>query len=311
MGSLKINTIIQIAIIIPCFNEESAIAQVIHDYKNALPQAKIYVFDNNSTDATAQIAIKNEAIVHYVKKQGKGNVVKAMFRDIDADYYIMIDGDGTYSAHNISVLLETVITNRVDMLIGNRLVQYENSASRKGHLTGNKIITQTVNFLFKSDFIDLLSGYRILSRRFVKSVPLFYEGFEVETALAIHAIEVDAKIVETPINYLERANGSVSKLNTFKDGIKIGLTIFSLFKDYHPRLVFGTIGGLFSILGLLIGLPVIIEFIDTGLVLRFPSAILASGLIILSFLSIFSGLILSSIAKNRKIIKKLSFLNTK
>ena len=301
MGEFKIKTLMEIAVIIPCFNEESAIARVIYDYKNALPQAKIYVFDNNSTDATAKVAIENGATVHYVKKQGKGNVVKAMFRDVDADYYIMIDGDGTYSANNISALLETVINNKVDMLVGNRLVQYKNSASRTGHLTGNKIITQAVNFLFKSDFSDLLSGYRILSKRFVKSVPLFHEGFEVETALAIHAVEVDAKILEMPINYLERINGSVSKLNTFKDGIKIGLTIFSLFKDYHPRLIFGSTGGIFFILGLLIGLPIIIEFIEAND--NFPA--------ILSFLSIFSGLILSSIAKNRKIIKKLSFLNTK
>lgn len=309
MGKIKIETMPRVAIIIPCFNEEAAISTVINHFRQTIPLAEIHVFDNNSTDATAYIAATQGAIVHYIKKQGKGNVVKAMFRDVDADYYVMVDGDGTYPANITPEFIELMLKTRSDMLVGNRLESYTNSASRVGHLTGNKIITNTVNFLFDSNINDLLSGYRILSRRFVKSIPLFSEGFEVETALSIHAIEIDAKVIEAPISYSERIAGTKSKLNTFRDGFKILLTIITLFKDHRPQLIFSWIGILLGTLGLGIGIPVVAEFLSTGLVPRFPSAILATGLMILSFLNFFTGIIMDSISKNRKIIKKLAFLS--
>ena len=232
-----------------------------------------------------------------------------MFRDIEADYYIMVDGDGTYPAHYASEMLGVIVDMNADIVIGDRMITYENSGSRSGHFAGNKILTGAVNYLFGSNINDLLSGYRVLSRRFVKSIPLFAEGFEVETAMSIHAIEVDANVVEYPIEYLERIDGSESKLNTVSDGLRIGWTVFKLFKDHKPKIIYGLVASLLFILSLLVGIPVVTEFLRTGLVPKFPSAILASGMMIVSFMFGFSGLILSAISKSRREIKKLSFIS--
>jgi glycosyltransferase involved in cell wall biosynthesis len=300
---------LETAVVIPCFNEAGAIEKVIRDFMSALPSSKIYVFDNGSTDKSAELAEAAGASVHRVSKTGKGNVVRAMFRDIDADLYIMVDGDNTYPADKAPEMVNILVENNADMVVGNRMNNYEASGSRPGHFTGNNILTNTVNYLFDSDIVDLLSGYRVLSKRFVKSIPLFSKGFEVETAMSIHAIDIDAKVMNVDIDYLEREAGTESKLNTVRDGIYIVTTIVNLFSEHNPKLFYGIFSMFFLMSGLLVGIPVIIEYFKTGLVPRFPSAVLASGLVILSFLTVFTGIILSSVSKSRREIKKLAFLS--
>lgn len=298
-------------ILLPCFNEAATISTLINELQKALPDTEIHVFDNNSTDGSQDLAKKQGAVIHQVKKQGKGHVVKAMFRDIDADYYIMMDADGTYPTKNLLSNLEQCIDENIDMLIGNRINYFSRSNSRKGHYLGNRALTKTLNFLFSCDYSDILSGYRIMSRRFVKSVPLFSEGFEIETILSVHTIEVDAKFIEVNIDYLPRSEESPSKLNTVRDGFKILVTIIQLFHDFRPKLIYGLVSFILFMLGLFFGTPVIIDFFKTGLVERFPTAILATGLIVISFIIAVTGIILDSISKNRKTIKKLAFLSNK
>jgi glycosyltransferase involved in cell wall biosynthesis len=299
----------EIVVVIPCFNEAGAIEKVVSNFKKVIPFAVIHVFDNGSTDDSVQRAESAGATIHKVSKTGKGNVVRAMFRDIEADFYIMVDGDGTYPADKAPEMLNLMIDNKADMIVGNRLKSYGASGSRVGHFIGNNLLTNTVNYLFDSNYVDLLSGYRVLSKRFVKSIPLFSKGFEVETVMSIHAVDVDAKVLSIDIDYQEREAGTESKLNTVRDGIRIATTILNLFRDHYPRLFYGFFSILFILLGLIVGIPVVIEFFETGLVPRFPSAILASGLVILSFLTGFTGIILSSISKSRREIKKLAFLS--
>ena len=299
---------LKVSVIIPCYNEEAVISEVVESFKYLLPSAEIHVFDNNSTDNTYAFAEKAGAIVHKVFKRGKGNVVRAMFRDVDAEYYILIDGDGTYPIPRAVEMLDLARESSADMVIGTRMNAYHQSQSRLGHLAGNLLLTKVVNYLFDSDYQDLLSGYRVFSKRFVKSFPLFSEGFEVETIMSVHAVEVDAKTLEIPIEYSERAEGAESKLNTLTDGFKIGWTILRLFKDHKPKLVYGGFAAFLFFTSLFIGVPVIIDFVETGAVPRFPSAILASGLMILSFLSGITGIILSAISKSRNEIKKITFL---
>lgn len=299
---------IKTAVVIPCFNEENAIGKVVTDIKLHLPGAEIHVFDNCSTDATVKKASTAGAEIHSVIKRGKGNVVQAMFRDVDADIYLMLDGDGTYPLAEAKKLIDAAVAQSADMVIGCRMDSYSSSKSRKGHLLGNILITKTLNYLFDADVKDLLSGYRAMSRRFVKSVPLFSRGFEIETELTIHAIEVGAKIIEIPIQYGSRLSGDASKLNTFRDGWKILNQIFSLYVGNRPKVVFGFLAVLFIFLGLVAGIPVVVEYIETGLVPRFPTAILASGLMVLGFLCGFSGLILNAISKTRLEVKKMTFL---
>ncbi len=234
-----------------------------------------------------------------------------MFRDVEANYYVMMDADGTYPTHQLSQHLSECIEQKVDMLVGSRIHYFTQSRSRKGHYWGNRLLTNTLNFLFDSDYLDILSGYRIMSKRFIKSIPLFSKGFEVETILSIHAIEVDAKLSQVNIDYLPRIEGSASKLNTYQDGFKILKTILYLFQDYKPKLVYSSVALIIFMVGMLLGIPVIIEFFNTGLVERFPTAILASALVIISFIITVAGIILSSIGRNRKIIKKLAFLSSK
>ena len=244
-----------IAVIIPCFNEANAIYHVVKEFQSELPESEIHVFDNASTDHTSSQAKKAGAIIHFVSKKGKGNVVRAMFRDVEADYYVMVDGDGTYPATHIKEMIETILNNHADMVVGTRLAGYLKSNSRTGHLLGNNIVTASVNYLFNSEYLDLLSGYRVLSKRFVKSIPLFSQGFEVETSISIHAIEVDAKVIEVPIEYRPRAEGTESKLSTFRDGLRIGLTILSLLKDHRPKLAYGLAALFLALSALFIGVP--------------------------------------------------------
>ncbi len=300
-----------VAVVIPCYNEAASIVDVVKGFKQHLPQAAIHVFDNCSTDATAALAKQAGALVHLVPNQGKGNVVQAMFRDVDADYFILVDGDGTYPAAAAPDLLQQALDQQADMVVGCRMAGYEHGKSRPGHFVGNRLLTATVNTLFPAGITDLLSGYRVMSRRLVKSIPLFSNGFEVETNIAIHAVEVGAKTTERAIGYGARVDGGESKLNTLRDGAKITMEIFRLYKDYRPVFVYGLLASLFVAFSLLIGLPVVAEFIATGLVPRFPSAILAAALMILSFLSVFTGIILSAVSKSRREIKKLAFLSAR
>jgi glycosyltransferase involved in cell wall biosynthesis len=299
----------KIAVILPCFNEEAAIGRVIDDFKAALPDAKIHVFDNASSDNTAAVALAHGAQVHRVAKRGKGYVVQAMFRDVFADYYVIADGDGTYPAAEAPAMVAQMLAQNADVVVGSRMALYRDSQSRSGHFWGNQLLTKTVNYLFDSEVEDLLSGYRVMSRRFIKSMPLFSKGFEVETAMTIHAVEVGAKTVTLPVAYLARVEGTESKLNTVRDGARIFLTIFRIYKDHKPFVVYGLLGLLMALLSIAVGTPVVLEFIKTGLVPRFPSAILASALMILGFLSGFTGIILSAIAKSRRDIKKIAFLS--
>lgn len=299
----------KICVILPCLNEEKAIDHVVKDFIVHLAGSVVYVFDNNSTDNTIFSAQRAGAITRVVKTRGKGNVVQAMFRDIDADIYVLADGDGTYPAQEAQKMINLLIDQDADLVVGTRLGTYHTSNSRKQHLVGNIILTNTVNKLFSSEVYDLLSGYRVMSRRYVKTMPLFSRGFEVETAMTIHAIEVGAKIIEHPIQYLPRVDGTVSKLNTWKDGYKIAKEIFQLYKDYAPKVVYLILAFFFIFMGFAIGIPVVLEYFETGLVPKFPRAILATALVTIGVFSAFTGIILSAISKSRREMKKLAFLS--
>lgn len=301
----------KVCIIIPCLNEEKAIASVVEDFLLHIPDCTVRVFDNNSTDKTGEVARQAGAIVHTVKQKGKGYVVQAMFREVEADIYVLVDGDGTYPASGASAMIHKLLAHDADLVIGSRLESYTDSQSRRSHLFGNKFLTSTVSKLFGTDAYDLLSGYRAMSRRYVKTMPIFSKGFEVETAMTVHAIEVGAKIIEHPIEYLPRAAGTSSKLNTWHDGYKIAKEIFQLYKDHSPKVVYFLAALLFTACGLLIGMPVVIEFFETGLVPKFPRAILASALITIGFFTAFTGIILNAVAKARKEMKRLAFLTLK
>lgn len=288
----------KIAVLIPCYNEAVTIEKVIQDFKRELPEADIYVYDNNSQDDTYNIAVRNGAIVKREPRQGKGNVVRSMFKDIDADYYIMVDGDDTYPAESARDLLNPLIFEGYDMVVGDRLSNgtYFAENKRRFHDIGNNLVRKLINKIFKSQLKDIMTGYRAFNRYFVKTMPVMSPGFEIETEITIHALDKKFRIKEVEIDYRDRPEGSQSKLNTFKDGFKVLKTIFWLFKDYKPFLFFNIFSLIFFILGLIIGIPTIVEFIKTGYVSKVPSAILASGLIILSFLSFMCGLLLDTLS---------------
>lgn len=290
----------QVAVIIPCYNEEVTIGQLVKDFKAELPKADIYVYDNNSTDDTAVRAKEAGAIVRKEARKGKGNVVKKMFYDIDADYYVMVDGDRTYLASEVHKLLQPVINGEADMVVGTRLGEYSDKAFRKFHKFGNGLITALINLFFKANLKDVLSGYRVFNRKFVDTIPVISKGFEVETELTINALDYSMELLEVPIKYLDRPDNNPSKLNTLKDGFLILFTIVTIFKDFRPLLFFFIISSGFAVLGLLVGTPVIIEFINTGLVYKVPSAILAAALELLSVQFIGLGLVLDTIARNRR-----------
>lgn len=292
----------KIAVLIPCYNEEKTIGKVIDDFKHELPSATIYVYDNNSTDATSEIARHHGAIVKKEYRQGKGNVVRSMFQDINADYYLMVDGDDTYPASSANELLMPLKTGRANMTIGDRLSNgtYGKENKRKFHGFGNDLVRWSINKLFKSNINDIMTGYRGFDRYFVKNFPVLSSGFQIETELSIHCVENDFLIQEIPIEYRDRPEGSFSKLNTFSDGIKVISMILRMLKDVKPFLFFGGFSLLLLILGLVLGIPIINEFVKTGLVLKLPTAVLSTSLIIISVISFFTGAILDTINTNHK-----------
>ncbi|MFC0525287.1 DPM/DPG synthase family glycosyltransferase [Pontibacillus salicampi] len=292
----------KIAVLIPCYNEEQTIGNVIEDFKKELPEADIYVYDNNSKDRTSEVARKHGAIVKKELRQGKGNVVRSMFREIEADYYVMVDGDQTYPASFVHHLLEPLYKREANIVIGDRLSNgtYTEENKRQFHNLGNNLVRGLINFLYKSDLKDIMTGYRAFDRLFVKSAPVMSPGFEIETEMTIHSLDKRFIIKEIPIDYKDRPEGSESKLNTFSDGFKVLNKIFTLFKEYMPMYFFSFWAVLFFIAGLGTGIPVIAEFISTGFVSKIPSAILAVGFEILAVLSFAVGLILHTVAANFK-----------
>ena len=291
----------KIAVLIPCYNESKTIAKVVKDYKEALPEADIYVYDNNSTDNTDEIAKKAGAIVRYESKQGKGNVIRTMFREIDADCYLMIDGDDTYPSENARQMCNYVLENGVDMVIGDRLSStYFEENKRPFHNLGNRMVRGLINKIFKSNIRDIMTGYRAFSYEFVKSYPILSKGFEIETEMTIHAIDKNFTLKEIPVQYRDRPEGSVSKLNTYKDGARVIKTIAILFEEYKPALFFNTIAACIFIISLILAIPVFIEYFKTGLVPRFPTLIVAGIMLVISLLLSVSGIILQVIVKKHK-----------
>ena len=265
---------IVIAVLVPCYNEAKTVEKVIKDYKKVLPNADIYVYDNNSTDGTDEIARKAGAIVRYERRQGKGNVIRTMFKEIDADCYLMIDGDDTYPAEHAKEMVDLVINNKVDMVIGDRLSStYFTENKRLFHNFGNKLVRWLINWLFQSNVRDIMTGYRAFSYDFVKTFPVLSKGFEIETEMTIHAVDKNFKLVEIPVTYRDRPEGSVSKLNTYSDGFKVLKTIATLFKEYKPSIFFGLIGFIFFAIAVGFGTPVFIDYFKTGVVERFPTLI--------------------------------------
>lgn len=299
----------KIAVLIPCYNEGEAIYKVVSDFKSQLPEAEIYVYDNNSKDNTTSEATSAGAIVRLEPRQGKGHVVRRMFSDIDAEVYLMVDGDGTYDFTRSRELVNTLLGNQLDMVIGTR-VEKTATAHRAGHKFGNKLFNFALKLLFKSNFKDIFSGYRVFSRRMVKSFPAISDGFDIETELSVHALNLKLAVKEIETDFFDRIAGTQSKLSTFKDGFKIGLRMLSLFKDFRPFLLFSTISAILITSGLCLGAVVIQEFLHTGLVLRIPSAILCIGLMVLGFLSFACGLILDCISNQRRENLRLHYLRS-
>ena len=293
----------KIAVLIPCYNEALTIEKVVEDYKKALPEADIFVYDNNSTDHTDEIAKRVGAIVRYEYRQGKGNVIRSMFRDIEADCYLMIDGDDTYPAENAREMCELVLQGKADMVIGDRLSStYFEENKRPFHNFGNDIVRRAINVLWdpKKRILDVMTGYRAFSPMFVKSFPILSKGFEIETEMTIHALDKNLLIQSMPVQYRDRPAGSESKLNTYTDGMKVLLTIFNLYRDYQPLKFFGMIALLLAVISLFLFVPVLTEFLKTGLVPRFPTLIVSAVMMLAAFLSLVCGLILDTHAKNSR-----------
>ena len=297
----------QIAILIPCHNEEAAIGNVVRDFSAAVPEATIYVYDNNSTDRTREIAMKAGAQVRSERRQGKGHVVCRMFADIDADVYVLVDGDDTYDAASAPRMIERLRSEQLDMVTGVR-IPGSRGAYRPGHVFGNRLLTGLVARLFENRFSDLLSGYRIFSRRFVKSFPALVSGFEIETAFTVHALELRMPVAEMETPYKDRPAGSASKLRTYRDGFRILRTIFRLVLEVRPLALLGWLSFLFALTSVGIAVPVFETYAQTGLVPRLPTAVLSASLMVLAFLSLASGLILEMVTLGRRESKRLRYL---
>ena len=296
----------EVAILLPCCDEEAAIASVVQDFKQYLPDASIYVYDNNSSDNTIRCAEGAGAIVRREPMQGKGNVVRRMFADIEADIFIMSDGDGTYDISTSPELVRQLITEQLDMIVGVGVP--EKGAHRKGHGFGNFIFNKIIFFIFEDKYTDIFSGFRIFSKRFVKTFPALSKGFEVETEICIHALDLDVPLKEVPVRYSKRIAGSSSKLRTFSDGFVILRTIVSMFREVKPFTFFNIISVVLMFVAFLIGYPLVVTWIETGLVPRVPTAIIVMGLIVLSFICVTCGLVLDCVARGRKEAKRLSYL---
>ena len=296
----------KIAVLIPCYNESKTVEKVIKDYKESLPEADIYVYDNNSTDGTDEIARKAGAIVRYEYRQGKGNVIRSMFRQIDADCYLMVDGDDTYPAENAREMCDLVLEGKADMVVGDRLSStYFTENKRPFHNFGNHIVRLLINKLFKNKIKDIMTGYRAFSYEFVKTYPVLSKGFEIETEMTIHAVDKNFMIRELPVTYRDRPEGSVSKLNTYKDGFKVLKMIATLFKEYKPFFFFNIVAVLMGILSLVFIIPVFMDYFETGIVLRFPTLIVGGFLMVASILSFICGVILDVIVKKHKQLYEL------
>jgi glycosyltransferase involved in cell wall biosynthesis len=298
---------LRIAVLLPCYNEEAAIAQTVAGFRAALPTATIYVYDNNSADRTIAVAAEAGAIVRCEKMQGKGNVVRRMFADIDADIYVMADGDATYDAAAAPEMVRRLVGEQLDMIVGARQSEVE-EAYRRGHKLGNRLFTGLLASLFGRTFTDIFSGYRVFSRRFVKSFPALSRGFETETEISVHALELAMPVGEVMTVYGARPEGSASKLSTYRDGWRILTTIVHLFRIERPVLFYGSIGAFLAALAIVLSIPLIVTFAQTGLVPRFPTAILATGLMILASLCVFTGLILDTVVRGRREVRRLAYL---
>ncbi|HYG30647.1 MAG TPA: glycosyltransferase family 2 protein [Allosphingosinicella sp.] len=298
----------RIAVLLPCYNEEAAVAQTVAAFRAALPEARIYVYDNNSSDRTGEIAAAAGAIVRAERMQGKGNVVRRMFADVEADIYVMADGDATYDASAAPALVARLVDERLDMVVGARRDAVE-EAYRKGHRLGNRLFNGLLSFLFGRSFSDIFSGYRIFSRRFAKSFPALSRGFETETEISVHALELAMPVAEVVTAYGARPEGSHSKLNTWRDGWRILKTILHLVRIERPVLFYGGIGLALALLAIGLSIPLVVTWIETGLVPRFPTAILATGLMILAFMSFMCGLILDTVVRGRREVRRLFYLS--
>jgi glycosyltransferase involved in cell wall biosynthesis len=297
----------RLAVLLPCFNEEAAIAQVVKDFRAALPQATVYVYDNNSTDGTVEAARAAGAVVRRETHQGKGNVVRRMFSDIDADVYVLVDGDATYHAPSAPAMIALLLEDRLDMVVAAR-VHEDEAAYRRGHVTGNRLLTGFVDTVFGATFTDILSGYRAFSRRFVKSFPVLSGGFEIETELTVHALELELPVAEIRTPYYARPEGSESKLSTWRDGFRIVRTILKLYRSERPLRFFSSIGIALAALSLGFAIPIVIHFIEYGNVPRLPTAILSMGLMLAAYVSIAAGLILDTVTRGRREVKLLAYL---
>lgn len=289
----------EIAVIIPCYNEAPTIGKVVDDFHRELPEATVYVYDNASTDATAAIAMGHGATVRFEPRQGKGNVCRQMFRDIDADCYLMVDGDDTYPAESALSLCAPILAGEADMVVGDRLSNgtYAQQNTRAFHGFGNDLVRAMIKWIYGYGFEDVMTGYRAMSRPFVKTIPVLSKGFQIETELSIHAVDRRWRIADVPVEYRDRPEGSVSKLNTVRDGLRVIAMIGTLFKDYRPLKFFSLVALLFCISGLCAGIPVVTEYLATGLVPRFPTAVLAAALMFMAALSLATGFILDAVAK--------------
>ena len=306
---LKAGDSMKIAVLVPCYNEEAAIATVVRDFRAALPGAAVYVYDNNSKDQTSARAAAAGAVVRNELRQGKGNVVRRMFADIEADIYVLVDGDDTYDAAASPRMIDRMISEGTDLLTGRR-VHTEAAAYRPGHVLGNRMLTGLTATLFNVQLSDMLSGYRVFSRRFVKSFPFTAEGFAIETELTVHAVRLMMPMSEMGTRYKERPVGSVSKLNTWRDGFRILGTIAYLVREERPLVFFSTIAALFVAVAAFIGAPVVSEYFRTGLVPRLPTAVLATGLMVIAFLSLTCGLILDTVTRGRWEAKRMAYLHS-
>ena len=296
-----------VAVMVPCFNEEAAIGSVVADFRAALPQAAIYVYDNNSTDRTVELARAAGAIVRREAHQGKGNVVRRMFADVDADVFVLVDGDATYDAASARVLTARLIEDRLDMVVAARAAGDE-AAYRPGHRLGNRLFSTFVDFVFDATFTDILSGYRVFSRRFVKSFPALSRGFEIEIELTVHALELELPVAEVATPYFARPQGSASKLSTWRDGFRILMTLVNLYRTERPLAFFGLLGVALAAASIVLAIPIFTTFLREGIVPRFPTAILSTGMMLLAFLFIVAGLILDTVTKGRRELKLIAYL---
>jgi len=298
----------RIAVLVPCFNEEAAVATVIADFRKALPSADIFVYDNNSSDRTVAVARDAGAVVRSERRQGKGHVVRRMFADVDADIYVLVDGDATYDAASAPRMIDALLSDRLDMVVGLRVDQAA-AAYRPGHRTGNRLLTGFLSSVFGQAFKDILSGYRVFSRRFVKSFPVLSDGFEIETELSVHALELALPVAEIETPYYARPEGSFSKLNTWRDGLRILGTILKLYRSEKPLRFFTAIGVFLTLISVGLAIPIIITFLEEGIVPRLPTAVLSMGLLILAMLSISSGLVLDTVTRGRREMKLFAYLS--